>query len=367
MDGQKTAQGSAHSQDNNFKRPVELEALIDASDLGNGHSDESEWDGAVTVPGRMTDREAQRTEWNYFRSLFLRDALAHESRITIAEFVEHKFVPERVSRMRYSGQLYYRAMLKHVLKPEEVNRVFKVDTGNSKARVEAIPEWPYLGGVPLRDVQPDHIQRLISAALQRGYSSQTVTHIRNVIVAVFSYAKKEHLFAGDNPASHLTLSKATSKKVCALKLAQAREVIHSMNYPEKEMTLFTILPGLSPAEICGLQWKDVNLTDWDFRKENEPIPPRAIAIRRRWSRVGTPISQTNLVARRLKHIATQLNVPSPSWQVFRRTHKALSSEFGVRFQEILIGTSTPPLPDSSSIHEIWHCRTQKRRGYSEWD
>jgi len=411
MDGQKPAQNSAWYQQNNFRNPREIETFMDASGMTMGRSGVKVLSESATIPEEITENDAQRSELDYFRSVLLRDALVRESRITIAQFVEHKFIPERVSRMRYSGQHYYRAMLKHVLKPEEVNRAFNVDPDRSKARVESIPDWPYLGEIRLCDARPDHIQRLISAALERGYSSHTVTHIRNVVVSIFSHAQKEQHYLGKNPASVVTLSKTTSRKEGILTLAQTREVIRAMQYPEREITLFTILTGMSAAEICGLQWGDVNLTDWSLGKDSEAIPAKSIAIRRQWyrgqlervtggrvrhlpisqpllyifralkqrasftgpddfvlvSRVGTPINLANLVARRLKQLANELNMPSLSWQVFRRTHKALSSEFGARFQEVLADTESPQHPKYYSINERWHCRTERSRMHLEWN
>ena len=39
-----------------------------------------------------------------------------------------------------------------------------------------------------------------------------------------------------------------------------KAVLERMRYPEKEMTLLAIVTGMNVAEICGLQWKHVNLS-----------------------------------------------------------------------------------------------------------
>jgi integrase len=131
------------------------------------------------------------------------------------------------------------------------------------------------------------------------------------------------------------------------------------------------------AEICGLRWKRVNLTDeWLTSSDGEALAPRTIAVREHWyrdrltqvtqksrrrnlaipaplfptllrlrqrashsgpedfvlvSRAGSPINERNIATRRLKSIGRQLEMPWLSWQVFRRTHTTLGYEVGMQF------------------------------------
>ena len=293
--------------------------------------------------------------------------------MTIADFVESRFVPEHVASKSLSGRTHYHAILKHVLTPEEVDRVFQVDADKSKAKLKAVPNWPYLNNVRLCDTRPDDVQRLMSAALARGYSTQTVKHIRNVVGAIFAHAKKDRCFMGDNPASLVELPAMIRKEAHALTLAQTNEVLGVMRYPEKEMTLIAILTSMNMAEICGLQWKCMNLTEAWSNAFGEPIPPKTIAVRKQWfggelrsvekksrqrnlpipepllpillgmsrraeftgpddfvlvSRAGTPVNESNIAARRLKPIGKDLQMPWLSWHVLRRTHTTLAYELG---------------------------------------
>jgi integrase len=297
---------------------------------------------------------------------------------TIAEFVQKVFVPEHVATKKPSGRTHFQAILKHVLRPDEVDRIFRVDPETSKTKLEAVPRWPYLGGVRFRDARPDHVQRLIATALASGYSTQTVKHIRNVVRAIFALAMKKRWFSGDNPASAVTLPEMTRKQAHTLTLAQVRQVLGVMRYPEREIALISILTSMNVAEICGLQWKHVNLTNAWSNQDGEPIPPRTIAVRQEWylgqlgsvngksrhrnlpipnallpilselklrpkftasddfvlvSRAGTPINETNIAARRLKPIGKALEMPWLTWQVFRRTHTALPNLLGMEFRE----------------------------------
>ena len=338
------------------------------------------WIGPATGPERLTRKQAEQIAQEIYLPGLDQNERTAQSATTIADFVEKKFVPEHVATKKASGRTHYQAMLKHVLKPEEVDRIFQVDAERSRAKLKAVPNWPYLGNIRLHDAGRHHVQDLITAAVEHRYSTQTVTHIRNVVSAIFEHARKEKWFTGDNPARHVTLPGMTRKESHTLTLAQTKQVLRVMRYPEKEMTLIAILTGLNVAEICGLQWKHVNLTDTSSNRDGEQIPPRTIAVRKEWylfelsdvdmkrrrrnepipqpllpilrrlsrrpkftgpndfvlvSRAGTPINEAHIATRRLRHIGRRLQMPWLSWHVFRRTHTALAHEFGKQFHDYI--------------------------------
>jgi integrase len=288
------------------------------------------------------------------------------------DFVERKFAHEHVARKTVSGQTHYKAMLKHVLTPEEVSLVFSGGTDAARTKLKALPNWPYMSKMRLCDIKPDDVQRLMSAALAQGYSWQTAAHIRNVISAIFEHARKER-FADENPAALVTLPGVLRKEKHVMTLAQVNQVLGLMQYPEKEMALFALLTSMNMGEICGLQWKRVNLTEEWSTADGEPIPPGSFAIRKQWcrgelndigvksrqrnvpipeplvpillelsrrrtaishddfvlaSRGGTPIRVDNILERRLKAIGKELEMPWLSWQVLRHAHRTLTYELG---------------------------------------
>ena len=351
------------------------------------------WIGPATGPQRLTENHARQIACDNILSRIELNVPPPHSVMTIGHFVEHMFVPEHVAAKTLSGRTHYQAILKHVLAPEEVDRVFHVDAETSRAKLKAVPNWPYLGHLRLCDAQPADVQRLIGAALAHGYSTQTVKHIRNVVSAIYAHARKKHWFTGDNPASQVTLPEITRKEAHALTLGQTREVLGAMQYPEREMALIAILTSMNVAEICGLQWKRVNLTEAWSDADGEPIPPRTIAVRKQWyrgelavakksrnrhlpipeplrhilhelsrrekctgpddfvlvSRAGTAIKENNVVARRLKPIGKKLQMPWLSWNVFRRTHTTLTYELGMQFLDrvTMIGDSAAPTASES--------------------
>ncbi len=332
--------------------------------------------GPATGPEALTQREAQHLARRYLLSQLPPGSEAQRSQLTVAEFVATRFVPEFVSAKTLAGSTHYYSILKHVLAPEEVSQIFRGDTTNSASKLNRHPDWPYLSNLRLRAVRPDHVQRLLAAASERGYSPQTVKHIRSVISAVFAYAKQELVFMGANPADPVEVPAAAPRCILALTLAQTEQVLRAMRYPEKEMTVIALLTNMNLSEICGLQWKCVNLTGGWSNSHGESLPPISIAVskqlyrgeltnvkdtrRRRiqipeillsmllllrgrskftgpddfvlTSRSGTAINVTNITARRLSSIGRKLEMPGLSWQVFRRAHVAMQEAFGPQFQ-----------------------------------
>jgi integrase len=407
MDGVKLPRDSDLYQENGHWKLRWGEGSSNANEDGVRRLCEPILLGPSTGSGSLTQNEAQRIALQDYLPLLNQSELAQRSRITIAEFVEHKFVPEHVALKGYSGQMHYQAMLRHVILPEEVDRAFNVNPETSKRRLRAIPDWPYLSNLRLCDARPEHIHRLISVALERGYSAQTVAHIRNVISVIFSHAKKELCFNGDNPTSQVKLLESTHRQPPVLTLDQAKAALGVMNYPEKEMMIMAVLTGMNISEICGLQWKQVNLTAEDLALNGEFIPPRTIAVRKLWyrcksgdvkksrvrnvlipqlllqillklrqrpkftepdnfvfaSRSGGAVNVANIVARKLKPIAEQLGVPSLSWRVFFRTRKALASVFGMQVKDSMAMIVRTVSLGEGGTPPTWRCRPSIRRPY----
>ena len=312
--------------------------------------------------------------------------------MTVAEYVERKFLPEHIARKRTPGRRHYQAILKHILNPDYVDQMFGVVALRSKPKLKTNPDWPYLDHIPLRDIQPHDVQRLITVAIDSGYSTQTAKHIRNVVSAIISHAIREGHFIGGNPAILVSPPGMRRKTPHALTFEQTIRVLQGMRYPEWDMTLMVILTRMNVAEICGLQWRYVNLSDQEAVREGERIPAHSLVVSKQWyrgelsavpegrrkivpippllrsvllrlrasrnsgatefvlvSRAGKPVNQINVAARRLKSIGEQLGMPWLSWQVFRRTRSQLVHEFGAQLQHELAVSVTlrpdlPPIP-----------------------
>jgi integrase len=356
------------------------------------------WVGLATGPKGLTKSEAQDMVRTILLSQIRRRRVAQQSSMTVSEFVERKFVPEYVAYKGFFGRMHYQSMLKHVVSPEEVDRLFGVDAGKGKPRLTKVEDWPYLGHVPLRDVRPDSVQNLTSVALTRGYSTQTVAHIRNVVSTIFAHATKEMCFSGENPARPVHLPKVNRMQLPTLSRAEMARLINVMGYPEKEMALIAIVTGMTVAEICGLRWKRINLSEHErLTADNEVIPPLTILVREEWvrgqlidvakkretsyrilspllpvlrrlvsrgeftqpddfvlvSRVGSPINPSNVLTRKLKPIGKEMKMPWLSWQHLRRLHRGFLNEYGIAFHDQMAGLMHAVSPQDSRSEDSW--------------
>ena len=299
--------------------------------------------------------------------------------LSLADYVEQKFIPKHVSSKTHAGRTHYHAILKHVLTPEAVERMFAPYNGASRSRLKTLPDWPYLDHVRLGDLKADHVRQLTSSASARGYSPQTIKHIKNVLGKVISHARKEGYFIGENPASEIKLPAILHRNVHRLSIAEAKTILRQMQYPEREIALITMTTGMAVPEICALRWKDVNLTDRAAYRDGEVIPPRCAIVKRqpndadsvlpatpqmriveipeplmrRLQRLrralqqsepetfllrhlgGTPLRPGDICSR-LNLIGRDLGIPWLSWPALRRAHQTLLSDVRAQLSDELI-------------------------------
>jgi integrase len=298
-----------------------------------------------------------------------------DSLMTMAKYIESRFVPEYIAAKTSTGRMHFQSILKFILTPRAIRRAFGIDSQTLKHIVAPLPNWPYMDSMALCDVTAGFVAKVISEALARGYSVQTATHIRNVIRTMFAHATKTHLFFGENPTASVTLPGMVRKPTHRLTLDQLQGILQVAEYPEREIALMATLTRMSVAEICGLQWKYVNASDLRRSIDGNWLEARTIAIRMQScrgefgpviakrrrdirlpdllipvlsglrartrfsgsnefvfaSRSGSPVSQDNLAMRKLKVIGEALGMPWLSWHAFRRTHEHLYAELGRQF------------------------------------
>lgn len=297
--------------------------------------------------------------------------------MSTVDFVQHLFIPEFVANRTTAGRNHFRAILKHVFPPERVCHLLPSQPGKVRPKLTSIPGWPYIDALPLSGVNDETIRRLISVALGRGYSIQTVTHIRNLIRSIFSHAIRTGCFLSANPAASVSLPRIERKVGLFLTLGELRAVLRKMVYPERELLLFTVLTDMTIVEVGGLQWKYTNLFNTTRIVEHEAVPPKTLALRkqsyrgvlgnvirsrRRFapvprllftrlldlkqrtqftgpddyvlvSRNGNPIHPGNMASRRLKSIGESLQIPGLVWSVFYNTRSRLKLELGESLYE----------------------------------
>lgn len=329
------------------------------------------WSKPVTIGpskglGRFTKKQAQRFAWENFLSRLDQNMRTPQSIMTVREFVELKFEPEHVAMLKPGGRVHYSTHLPIVLDgiPETKQRSRTKDAPGVK-RVCGI------GKLRLRDVTTEDCQRLVSAALQRGYSVQYALHIRNTISAIFTHADTKDWFTGRNPAKRVKLPENVPAPQHALTFDQLRKVAAMLDPVTRAMALCASLTSMNIAEVCGLKWKYVNLSSEWAVVDGETIEPWQMAVRWQWTlgslgtvkargrrrsvvipqmlaesleslrltakpedfvfanKAGRPIDAKNLMRRRLKRIGAALGIPWLGWHTFRRTFATLADQSGM--------------------------------------
>src|SRR3954469_18317213 len=179
--------------------------------------------GSRSALSRILDAESREEKTSV-------DASVH-ARMTVAEYIESSFVPEYIAPKTSTGRMHFQSILKFVLTPGAVRRAFGIDAQTPKSVADPFPNWPYMDSTALRDVTPDLVAQVISEALDRGYSVQTATHIRNVIRTMFARAAEKHLFSGENPTVAVTLPRMVRKPARQLTLDQLQRILQIAQYP----------------------------------------------------------------------------------------------------------------------------------------
>src|SRR5437868_6208068 len=163
-----------------------------------------------------------------------------------------------------------------------------------------------------------------------------------------------------------------------LRFDRAVRKLEALKSPAREMVLFAIPASMNIAEICGLQWKRVNLTEQFATVDGESLPPLTVAVRAQWyrgeygsvkarsrrrnlpiplalravlakmrerkkftgsddpvfaARTGKPVDEHNIARRYLKPVGESLGMDWLSWHCFRRTHTTLANELGMAFTD----------------------------------
>jgi hypothetical protein len=220
------------------------------------------------------------------------------STVSTVEFIENCFIPNHVVLKTQAGRTHYHAILKHVLRPETVDRLLLPYKRISRSKLKSIPGWPYLDETRLCDIGPDHVRRLTSLTAIHGYSPQTVKHIKNVVSAIISHAKKVRVLSGDNPIAEVRLPPIARKASNPISLVDARALFRMMGYPERQIALIMFNSNMSVSEVCGLQWSQINLTSRTVSVEGKAIPPRSIFIKY----LRTPVGIVPVTSDRLRTI-----------------------------------------------------------------
>jgi integrase len=310
------------------------------------------WIGPAEGHNRLTEKQAQRIAWDNFLSRLDQNTRTPMSVATLREFVERKFIPEHVALLKTGGRIHYG------MRNEK--------TGEYSGLFRHI--LPAVGDLRLRDVTPSDLQQLVSGLMVQKRkkvgkkltetrvpaSVQTRLHVKNALSAIFEHAIAIEWLNSRNPTKSVKLPEMVRKPLHALNFEQGAALLMALPTPAREMAMTSMLTSMNIGEICGLQWKDLNLSEAWQVVDAEAVPPMSLVVRQQWrlgeyttlketsrgrtlplaavlvttfaemklrgkftgpsdpvfiSRNGTPADEHNIANRHLKRVGEQLGMP----------------------------------------------------------
>jgi integrase len=302
---------------------------------------------------QLSEEDARRAADEFLADLNPRVVPA----MTLQEFADRIYRPLHIEFLKDSGQRHLGYLLKkHIL-----------------------PAW---GSRRLTSIMHDDVQELISLKAKtafkigksdrkQGYSSKTCQLLRSAISGLFACAIRKNAYFKQNPAIGVRLPESCRvfpKR--ALTFEQGSALVQALPSPAKEMVLIGMTTSMGRAELLGLRWGRVNLTEKSIIADGDNLPPHCLAIRENfyfgtvktasrdrlvalpkvvvealqgikiqseWTEEqdlvfvnpqqrGVPLNCRNLERRVLKPIAATLGIGFFSWHTARRTFSSLTSQ-----------------------------------------
>lgn len=118
---------------------------------------------------------------------------------------------------------------------------------------------PMLGKKKVRDLEPNHVQRLYNRLVAAEIGVHTVRKVHTVLHSALNHAVKSLLITR-NPASIAIQPSSPKKEMSILDESQVEQFLKTASGHRWEMLYqLAILTGMRQMEILGLQWKDI---DW---------------------------------------------------------------------------------------------------------
>lgn len=306
--------------------------------------------GPATGVGKITGKQAERFAWDHYLSKV--DQIAQQPRalMTVGEFWDKHYKPAALMKLKKTTREQYFSLYSRWIAP-------------------------LISRKRLATLEPGDVEIVIARSIEGGMSPATARHIRKVISAIYTKAKKLRIASGDNPATLADFPEPRPvREKIALSVSQMSSVLEMLKEPVRTMALTAVITSMNVSELCGLRWKHINLTkDW-ATVDGEGLPPLTVAVRQHFSRgeVGTlktgnrkrdvplpeplvtalaklksrprfggpddvvfcsrsgaPISENNTRKRIFGPIAKAIGIARLSWHVFRYSHATFTESIGM--------------------------------------
>lgn len=330
--------------------------------------------------GKLTEKQAERFAWDHYLSKVDQSVQHPKSLMTFGEFWETRYKQHAQLKLKKTTREQYFSLYLRWIRP-------------------------LLEKKRLASIGVDEVEQAIASAIEGGKSTATARHVRKVVSAVFTRAKKLQFFFGDNPAQISEPPAIVAvRPPKSLSFDQVRSVIQSLSSPENAMCLTAVVTSMNAAELCGLQWRWCNLTPEWTTTDGEGIPPFTIAVRNHYSRGelgslkttsrrrnipvpdlvvaelaklkvgnpnaspdsfvfasrgGKPISENNTRRRKLVPIGTKMGVGNIGWHTLRHSHATFTEQLGMAAsdRQALMGHGSIEMTDRYTHEDLRRIRT----------
>ena len=337
--------------------------------------------GPAAGSGKLTEKQAERFAWDHYLSKVDETVERPRSMMSVGEFWLKHFADNAELRLKKGTLDQYFSLYKCWIEP-------------------------VIGSKRLATLDIEDVEAVIAHAKKEGMSPATQRHIRKVISAIWTRAKRVKAASGDNPAGLAVAPTpiAVRAKV-TLSAQQMRAVLEALPEPVRTMVLTAVITSANVSELAGLRWKHVNLSPEWAVSDGDGLPPFTIAIRQHFtrgelgtlktssrhrniplpellvsvlaqlkqrpeftgpedvvfaSRCGTPVDQNNARNRLFTKLAKDLGLTRLSWHVFRYSHATFTESIGMsaRDRQSLMGHGSLDMTDKYTNED----RERMRRG-----
>jgi integrase len=156
-----------------------------------------------------------------------------ETAVSLVDFVERVYLPRMQQQKRPSTVKGYR------------------DIWANHLRCRSAGLW-------MREIRTCDIQRILDEIARPGtLSGNSLRHIKSQISGIFSYAKQQGYFDGENPARNTAIPPARlSEETYAYSLEEIGQILSVLSEPAATVFAVAAFTGARRGEIRGLMWEN---------------------------------------------------------------------------------------------------------------
>jgi len=126
-----------------------------------------------------------------------------------------------------------------------------------------------LGRKKLKDIRPEHIQRIYNNLNRKGYSRNTIELVSVVLSGMYKQALKNKVII-ENPVPLATLPKISEHKEPRVMTVEEQRIFLECAKDSylNDLFILALATGMRSGELRGLQWQDVDFKDKTIHIKN---------------------------------------------------------------------------------------------------